>query len=68
MSADRVLIVGAGPVGLIAATHLTDAGIPVLVIESHHELPMDLRASTFHPPTLTCWTVMASPIHASSKG
>ena len=52
MDADRVLIVGAGPVGLIAATHLTDAGIPVLVIESHHELPMDLRASTFHPPTL----------------
>ena len=52
MSVDRVLIVGAGPVGLIAATHLTDAGIPVLVIESHHELPMDLRASTFHPPTL----------------
>jgi len=52
MDADRVLIVGAGPVGLVAATHLADAGIPVLVVESHHELPMDLRASTFHPPTL----------------
>ena len=52
MDADRVLIVGAGPVGLVAATHLTEAGIPVLVIESHHELPTDLRASTFHPPTL----------------
>ena len=44
MDADRVLIVGAGPVGLVAATHLADAGIPVLVVESHHELPMDLRA------------------------
>lgn len=54
MSADRerVLIAGAGPVGLVAACSLADAGIPVTVVEMSRELPRDLRASTFHPPTL----------------
>lgn len=49
---DRVLIVGAGPVGLVAACALADAGIPVTIVEASRDLPMDLRASTFHPPTL----------------
>ncbi len=49
---DRVIVVGAGPVGLVAASCLAEAGIPVTVVETHRELPMDLRASTFHPPTL----------------
>jgi len=49
---DRVLIVGAGPVGLVAACSLAKADIPVTIIEASRELPRDLRASTFHPPTL----------------
>ncbi|MDH2328656.1 NAD(P)/FAD-dependent oxidoreductase [Cereibacter sp. SYSU M97828] len=49
---DRVIIVGAGPVGLVAALCLAEADIPVTVIEAHDEVPKDLRASTFHPPTL----------------
>ncbi len=48
----NVLIVGAGPVGLVSACLLVDEGIPVTVIESCPDLPRDLRASTFHPPTL----------------
>lgn len=47
-----VLIVGAGPVGLVAASLLVDSGIPVTIVEASEELPRDLRASTFHPPTL----------------
>jgi len=49
---DRVLISGAGPVGLVAANTLADAGIPVTVFEGERRLPENLRASTFHPPTL----------------
>ena len=47
-----VLIVGAGPVGLTAALLLLRRGIPCVLIERELSLPDDLRASTFHPPTL----------------
>ncbi len=49
---DRVLIVGAGPVGAIAALLLARAGIPVTVLEREKGIVPDYRASTFHPPTL----------------
>ncbi len=49
---DRVVIVGAGPVGLTAALALIRRGIPVVLLASEPELVMELRGSTFHPPTL----------------
>jgi len=52
MSDPPVTIVGAGPVGLSAALKLAALGIPSLVLEAETERPHDLRASTFHPPTL----------------
>ncbi|WP_298669783.1 FAD-dependent monooxygenase [uncultured Sphingomonas sp.] len=48
----RVLIAGAGPVGLTAALLLLRRGIAFTLLEQCAELPDDLRASTFHPPTL----------------
>jgi len=48
----KVLIAGAGPVGLCAANVLADAGIGVTVLEAEPALPQNLRASTFQPPTL----------------
>ncbi len=47
-----VLIAGAGPVGCTLALYLAQAGIPVIVLDQAEGLPIDLRASTFHPPTL----------------
>jgi 3-(3-hydroxy-phenyl)propionate hydroxylase len=44
--------VGAGPVGLVLAYRLATAGIAVTLVEALPDLAEDLRASTFHPPTL----------------
>jgi len=49
---ERVLIAGAGPVGLIAAARLVQSGVPVTVFEAGPTLSEESRASTFHPPTL----------------
>jgi 3-(3-hydroxy-phenyl)propionate hydroxylase len=48
----RVIIVGGGPVGLVSALALAQRDVPVLVLEAHSELFFDLRAGSFHPPTL----------------
>jgi 3-(3-hydroxy-phenyl)propionate hydroxylase len=47
-----VLIIGAGPVGLTLAHGLGLAGVDVTVIDRDAEVSRQLRASTFHPPTL----------------
>jgi 2-polyprenyl-6-methoxyphenol hydroxylase-like FAD-dependent oxidoreductase len=52
MPSDRVIIVGAGPVGLTAALALARRGIPTLLLAAESDLMMELRGSTFHPPTL----------------
>src|SRR5262249_60017393 len=49
---ERVLIAGAGPVGLVAAANLVRGGVPVTVFEAGPDLSEESRASTFHPPTL----------------
>ena len=48
----QVLIAGAGPVGLTAALLLGSKGITVTVLEAEAAISEELRASTFHPPTL----------------
>lgn len=50
-SAD-VIIAGAGPVGCTIALYLARQGISVILLEGDPALPLDLRASTIHPPTL----------------
>jgi 3-(3-hydroxy-phenyl)propionate hydroxylase len=48
----RVIVAGAGPVGLLTALALASRDVPVLVLEAEAALAHDLRAGTFHPPTL----------------
>ena len=49
---NRILIVGGGPVGTIAALALVRQGIPVSLYEAQEVPPRDPRAATTHPPTL----------------
>jgi 3-(3-hydroxy-phenyl)propionate hydroxylase len=49
---EGVAIVGAGPVGACAALFLANRGIASVLIEAQVTPDQDLRASTFHPPTL----------------
>ncbi len=49
---DRVVVVGAGPVGLTAALALAKHDIPVTLLTAEKEPVKELRGSTFHPPTL----------------
>ena len=48
----QVIVAGAGPVGTFAAYYLAKKGIDVLLVEAGDDCAQDLRASTFHPPTL----------------
>ena len=48
----HVIITGAGPVGCVSTLILAKAGVRVTLLEAESELPLDMRASTFHPPTL----------------
>ncbi|HEY0224340.1 MAG TPA: FAD-dependent monooxygenase [Pseudolabrys sp.] len=47
-----VVIAGAGPTGLMCALVLRAQNIPVVVCEAEAGLTHDLRAGSFHPPTL----------------
>jgi 3-(3-hydroxy-phenyl)propionate hydroxylase len=48
----QVVVAGAGPVGTTIATLLAKAGVSVILLEAGADCAQDLRASTFHPPTL----------------
>ncbi|TAM93427.1 MAG: FAD-dependent monooxygenase, partial [Jatrophihabitans sp.] len=55
MSAETapVAVVGAGPVGLVAALSLARQGVPVVVLDAAGpEVRREWRGSTLHPPTL----------------
>ena len=49
---DRIVIVGAGPVGMVCALALNRAGIPVTVLEQEPGPVEDQRAASLHPPTI----------------
>ena len=48
----QVIVAGAGPVGLLTALALAEQGVRVLVLEAEPALTIDLRAGTYHPPSL----------------
>jgi len=52
METVQVIVAGAGPVGTVTAYRLACMGFDVLLCEAGPNCAKDLRASTFHPPTL----------------
>src|SRR6202023_596406 len=48
----RVVVVGAGPVGMVCALALNRRGVPVTVFEQEPAPVKDQRAASIHPPTL----------------
>ena len=52
MGTDSVLIVGAGPVGLLSALGLAQAGVPVTIIEREPQIVDSPRAVVYH------WSVL----------
>jgi 3-(3-hydroxy-phenyl)propionate hydroxylase len=48
----QIIIAGAGPVGSVAAIAMAQRGLDVVLLEAGPDCARDLRASTFHPPTL----------------
>ena len=48
----RVVIVGAGPVGMVCALALNRRGVPVTVFEQESAPVEDQRAASLHPSTL----------------
>ncbi|HEX8757299.1 MAG TPA: NAD(P)/FAD-dependent oxidoreductase [Steroidobacteraceae bacterium] len=63
-----VLIVGAGPVGLTAALRLAQAGVAVALFEAERAVSTDLRASTFHPPTLDMLDTLGVAVELIAQG
>lgn len=48
----QIIVVGAGPVGLTIALGLARRDVAVTLVEHEPALTTDLRAGSFHPPTL----------------
>jgi 2-polyprenyl-6-methoxyphenol hydroxylase-like FAD-dependent oxidoreductase len=49
---DGVLVVGAGPVGLVTALQLARAGVPVWVVEAEAMIGTSPRAAVYHSPVV----------------
>lgn len=68
LDSSPILIVGGGPVGLSLAWRLTQAGLPVRLFEAEPEIVDQLRASTFHPPTLDMFDASGITAEIIAKG
>jgi 2-polyprenyl-6-methoxyphenol hydroxylase-like FAD-dependent oxidoreductase len=52
VTADRVLVVGGGPGGMLLSYLLARAGVKVSLLEAHRDFDRDFRGDSLHPWTL----------------
>ena len=64
----RVIIVGAGPVGLTTALDLAHRGVPVVVLDDDCKLSTGSRAICFAKRTLEIWDRLGIGERMTSKG
>jgi len=64
----RVIIVGAGPVGLTTALDLANRGVPVTVLDDDHKLSTGSRAICFAKRTLEIWDRLGIGEQVIQKG
>jgi len=64
----RVVVVGAGPVGLTTALDLAQRGIPVVVLDDDCRLSTGSRAICFAKRTLEIWDRLGVGQHMAEKG
>ena len=57
-TSDRVLITGAGPVGLVAAANLVRHGVPVTVFEGGPTSARNPARRRFIRRRWTCWATL----------
>ena len=63
-----ILIIGAGPVGLTTALRLSQLGIRSIILEKSKSIQNELRASTFHPPTIEMLDALGIAEELISRG
>jgi 2-polyprenyl-6-methoxyphenol hydroxylase-like FAD-dependent oxidoreductase len=49
---EGAIVAGAGPVGLVCALELADAGVPVVVVDAEPHIVRSPRALVYHSPTI----------------
>ena len=66
VASTNCVVVGGGPAGVVLSYLLARAGVPVMLLEAHHDFERDFRGDTIHPSTMEALDALglADKVHA----